>query len=257
MTKINKTERNPYVLTPPPPLPTCVIPPSNKQLRTVRLCILDLLLENVEQRGPNLSHLLLGLTSSSTFSSSNRSRSGVARGGGGMGAGEPCPSACLEAVVGLLRSPMVMEQEPRLAEKWCVRREADLVLSWLVAIGRGRGVLWGGWCGGRANMRWEWGLIAHRVHLFFTTGGSCSTRRFSRFVLQWGGGGGRCRRYMTMFVFYFVNPPIIFVEQLVTRSYSLRLSLSTCLFVPHSALNSHLLPRPMCLGCGMVLFSFW
>eukprot|EP00903_Cladosiphon_okamuranus_P015217 g14064.t2 len=74
-------------------------------LRTVRLCILDLLLENVEQRGPNLSHLLLGLLSPSTSASA------------AAAATVPKASVCLEAVVGLLKSPMIMEQEPRLAEK--------------------------------------------------------------------------------------------------------------------------------------------
>lgn len=29
-------------------------------------------------------------------------------------------TACLEAVVGLLQSRTIVEQEPRLAEKWCV-----------------------------------------------------------------------------------------------------------------------------------------
>lgn len=80
-----------------------------KKLRTVRLCILDLLLENVEQRGPNLAHLLLGLLGPSSASTA------------AAAAAVPKASVCLEAVVGLLKSPMIMEQEPRLAEKWCVR----------------------------------------------------------------------------------------------------------------------------------------
>lgn len=71
----------------------------------MRLSILDLLLENMEQRGPNLAHLLLGLASSPRSSSA-------------VDAAEPFPEACLDAVVGLLRNPVVMEQEPRLTEKW-------------------------------------------------------------------------------------------------------------------------------------------
>lgn len=67
------------------------------------MLILDLLLENVEQHGPNLSHLLLGLTPS-----------GIPHPHGA----ELSPSACLEAVVGLLKNPATLEQESRLAEKW-------------------------------------------------------------------------------------------------------------------------------------------
>ncbi|CAN0383387.1 unnamed protein product, partial [Hapterophycus canaliculatus] len=72
---------------------------------TVRLCILDLLLENVEQRGPNLAHLLLGILGPSTAAAT----AAVAL---------PRPTVCLEAVVALLQSPVILEQEPRLAEKW-------------------------------------------------------------------------------------------------------------------------------------------
>ncbi|CAM9192424.1 unnamed protein product [Ectocarpus sp. 6 AP-2014] len=79
-------------------------------LRTVRLCILDLLLENVEQRGPNLAHLLLGLVGPSATTA-------VAGGGRGAAAALPRAAVCLEAVVSLLQSPVVVEQEPRLAEK--------------------------------------------------------------------------------------------------------------------------------------------
>ncbi|CAM9538956.1 unnamed protein product [Ascophyllum nodosum] len=74
-------------------------------LRIVRLCILDLLLENVEYRGPNLAHLLLGLTSSSTPSVHH------------LAGGANSPMACLEAVVGLLLSPGNIQEEPRVAEK--------------------------------------------------------------------------------------------------------------------------------------------
>ncbi|CAM9255832.1 unnamed protein product [Scytosiphon promiscuus] len=73
-------------------------------LRTVRLCILDLLLENVEQGGPNLAHLLLGILGPSAAAAT----AAVAL---------PRPTVCLEAVVGLLQSPVILEQEPRLAEK--------------------------------------------------------------------------------------------------------------------------------------------
>ncbi|CAM9536402.1 unnamed protein product [Pylaiella littoralis] len=79
-------------------------------LRTVRLCILDLLLENVEQRGPNLAHLLLGLLGPSTAAATQRGR-------GAAATTLPKATVCLEAVVSLLQSPMIMEQEPRLAEK--------------------------------------------------------------------------------------------------------------------------------------------
>lgn len=81
------------------------------------MCILDLLLENVEQRGPNLSHLLLGLTPSGTAHSAWGGGSDADVNGGRGGRG-PAPSACLEAVVGLLKNPLTLQQEPRLAEKW-------------------------------------------------------------------------------------------------------------------------------------------
>lgn len=74
----------------------------------VRLGILDLLLQNVENRRLNLTHFLLGLVRSSTSSVHSTIPSRRAS----------TPTACLEALVELLLIPGFMQEESRLAEKW-------------------------------------------------------------------------------------------------------------------------------------------